>query len=1400
MECAEAYLPIDRRFALASNTTLPDTTSGAALFADISGFTPMTEALVRHLGPRRGAEELTLLLNRVYDALIADVHRYRGSVISFAGDAITCWLDQDNGLRATACGLAMQHTMQQFASFTIASDETMSLAMKAAVAVGPVRRFLVGDPNIQYVEVLAGNTLDQMASAEKHADKGDVVVTPATARALGDMLSIVEWRGEPPDNGYAVVNGLTVPVAIDPWPQLQHALSIEQIRPWILPPVYDRLLHGQQFLAELRPGVPMFLRFQGIDYDNDPDAGTKLNIYIRWVQQVLARYGGYMLQLIMGDKGSYMCAGFGAPVAHENDPERAVAAALELRTPPHESQTYIESVQIGMTQGGLRTGAYGSSARHVYGIHGDEVNLAARLMSYAEPGNIVVSSRIVEHTQHYFEFATKDAIRVKGKSVPIEIAYALGRKQPTQKQLVSLTHNPLVGREKELAEIGKVLSTVLTGHGHSVGLEGVAGIGKSHLVAEFIRRASQRGLQVFVGASQSTSQGIAYAPWRQIFRAFFALEDEPQTDGTNAGINNQIAQVTMMVQHMNADWVLRLPILGDLLDLPIPDNPTTAAFDARLRQEVLFALVVDIMQTWTEDMPLLLVLEDVHWMDEASYGLTLAMSRALHHMPVLLLLVHRPPLREHIERAGGMVGLLHELADMPNYHALSLNELSPDAAAGLVKNRVQGTVCPSALSLILSRTQGNPFFLEELVDTLRESKKLVLNDAGIWTFAESVMATLHEAGCLVEDEQGLWQLVPDAQIPTDALGIPDSVHSIVLSRIDRLPEEYTLTLKVASVIGHIFELDILARSHPSTPDRTTLSAQIETFEERDFARLETPDPRVSYIFKHNITREVVYETLLQSQRQMLHQAVGDTLEQIHPDAVEQLAYHYSRTDIRDKALLYLDKAASKARHDYANETALRYYQQALELEVRWQWQQAVVEILHMMGLREDELAALHLLENTDDVPEFVVAYLWGRYYEAISDYPQAHSTTERALATSRTQQNRMNEVLCLGQLGMIARRQGDYERSQSWYMQAMEHIQIRETHAGGLSPETTHAFAQVLKGLGSAYTQQSKFDEARKHYELALLLNQSSGNRQGEADVLNSLGVLADEQGNLADAETWYQQALDIRRAIGERAAEGGSLLNLAIVLCYRGYYMQARDYLLDALTIQQNTGNLWEEVNVYNVLGILYRIIGDLAQAEHYLQRGLAVSQAIGDESGQAYILSNMGAVLRDRGDLQQAEATLNTALDLVREQGDMWMVADVLSFLATVSVLAGDYPQAVARAEEALTIQRNLDMLTNTIVNLSTLATASLRLGLCEEALAYARQAIDLLDSKGGEGMETPQYDYCACSHVFAACGDTEAAHQAHAAARRLVMERGERLTDPVLRRSYLEQVAVNRQIVTA
>jgi tetratricopeptide (TPR) repeat protein/class 3 adenylate cyclase len=1141
----------------------------------------------------------------------------------------------------------------------------------------------------------------------------------------------------------------------------------------------------------------MFVRFGGIDYDNDSDAGALLDTYIRWVQGVLAHYEGFLIQLTIGDKGSYLYAAFGAPIAHDDDASRAVAAALDLQGPPAALQ-FIQPVQIGLSRGRMRAGAYGGMTRRTYGALGDEVNMAARLMAKAEPGQILVSQRIADAIAPHYQLAAVGLVQVKGKQAPVSVSIVLGRQQPGFQQAVTRFASPLVGRDSEIARLDRVLDDAQAGSGQVLRLQGGAGIGKSRLAAAFSARAASRGMQVAVGACQSSRQDSSYAPWRQVFRTLFGLESAGDWDievgapGTRpdppAPIADPIAHIEARVAQVNPDWLLRLPLLGDLLALPIPDNPTTAAFEPRLRQVALFALAVDLLQAWARAGPLLVLIEDAHWMDESSRGLLLSLARVIARAPIALALVQRPPLRE--DRP-----LLPELNRLPYHQQIVLGELEPEGVAALVATRLGGQPDPLTLDLVLAQAQGHPFFTEELVHTLNELSRLQRQQDGTWTLSAATIRALRDAKCLVKDTaRGTWALAPTAQLVVANLGIPDSVHGVVLSRIDRLPEEHKLTLKVASVIGHMFGYDVLAHAHPTQPDQDALLDQIDLLEDRDFARMELPPPQLTYSFKHSITQEVTYTTLLEAQQRELHLAVGVILEAMQPEAVETLAYHYHRSGVRDKLLFYLDQAARKAQREYANETALSYYQEALALEERWEWRKGQVEILHILGQREEEQDALRALETALHAPTFDVAYLWGQYHEAVGDYEAARAAVEQALAASRAQRDKIGEMRCLAQLGLIVRRQGDYERAKGWYMEALALFQSEET----CSAEEAQALAKVLNGLGIVHREQGNFEQAGRCYEQAMKASRSNGDRKTEAEALNGLGVTAYYQRNFAEALNYHRAALEIRRTIGDRVGEGTSLFNIAIAIRDSGDYGQAQEYLLAALAIHQATGHRWEEVNVWNDLGILYQELGDLTEAQECLQRGLLLSQEIGDLAGQMYLLSNFGVTKRDQGDLDTAEKLLADGLKLAHKQDDTYQQSFFLSYISTVSLRAGRFDQAIGQANAALTMRRELGLRLWTTADLTTLAAAWLSLADLGQALDYARQALTLLNECGGQGPESPQQDYFICYQVLSAAGQAQNAEAALRAAYNLIMERAQKIHDSELRQSFLERVSINQQIM--
>ncbi|HYF64320.1 MAG TPA: tetratricopeptide repeat protein, partial [Herpetosiphonaceae bacterium] len=601
------------------------------------------------------------------------------------------------------------------------------------------------------------------------------------------------------------------------------------------------------------------------------------------------------------------------------------------------------------------------------------------------------------------------------------------------------------------------------------------------------------------------------------------------------------------------------------------------------------------------------------------------------------------------------------------------------------------------------------------------------------------------------------------------------------------------TLKVASTIGHVFDFDILRQAHPLRLDAAVLREQIDLLEAYNFAIRELPGPQLSYTFKHNIIQEVAYETLLETQQQELHSAVGAALQRLYPDSVEQLAHHYGRSGQRHQALRYLELAARKAQRAYANETALGYYARALAMEERWEWRKGQIEILHLLGRRSEQFAALRVLGRTRGAPIAEVAFQSGLYYQATSDYVQAGAYMARALESYRKTDNRIGEMLALRELGMIARAQGEYAAARKWYGEGL--LASQQRPAG--SDEEKYALAQILIGLGTIMRQQSDFAAAREHYGHALRVYRETGNRWGEAKVLNALGGIDYYQRLFFEAKEHYAAALAIFRSIGDRSQESISVYNLGLVSQEVGEYANAEQYLTDALEVQQLVGNRSEEVNVWNILGTLYHQMGDLAEARRCLEKALGLSRQIGTKVGEAYVLANLGTLHCDANDFEQAADSFTQGLSMARVQNDQVLISHFLSHFGILMLRREQFKEAGDYARQAWDLRQKLSLEMWTTADLATLALAALAQDDRDQARGYAEQAMELLATYREQGLESPVRDYWVCSRVYAGLGQADQAESAFANAYDLVMLQAARMPD-ARREIFLHQHPLHQTIV--
>ena len=1382
-----AYLPQDRRRAWLLGQDLPTRCSGAALFSDITGFTQLTELLAQASGQRHGVDELARRINAVHQVLVGEVERWRGSVIAFAGDGMTCWFD-DNAepvgpggaatRRAVGCAAAMQRAMGGFPE----------LSIKIGIGAGAALRLAVGAPDIQRIDLLAGATVARAVAAENLADAGEVVLDEPAAAALNpdergvrresaQGATLYLWRPDAApaaasavDRGPSAANPAPPPERVD---EPAASLGAEQLRPWMLPFVFEReTTSGGLFATNLRPATALFVHV-ALGLGDGPEEAQALDEMVAHVQRALRPFGGVLLEVSVDAQGTCLYGNFGAAHVHEDDPQRALRAALALRA--QFAGLGIEA-SMGLASGTLCVGGYGGASRRSFGAIGDAVNAAARLMSLARAGEVLVAGRVRQPlADEEFTFEARPPIAVKGKAEPIAVFAATGlqrrRSVRLQEPVATL---PMVGREAETSLLAAATRAALAGRGQVVRIVGEAGMGKSRLLAEGVRIARRAGLVGCGGACRLDGLRTPYQVWQGIWTAFFDLDPAlPQRRLRQAA---EAAVQRLAPEHAEA-W----PLLGAVLGQVWPDTLLSAALQPRDRKSLLHTLLLRCVHTAAAEAAedgagLLLVLEDLHAADPLSLELLHELARGIESLPLLVITAER--------RAQGETDPLATLAlaqriELRGLAATDVEHIVRAKLAQRFPERV-GPVPRELLDRIAARAQGNPFYVEELLDYLHD--------------------------------RGLDPRRPDAVL---SLELPSSLHSLVLSRMDRLPATQQNTIKAASVIGREFTVDELHGYCPGLGSPERIAADLAELGRLGFtpAAAEPTDTSGNgrHLFRHLVTQEVAYESIGLDTRARLHGQFAHHLEQQHPGGATPaalaplLAHHCVRAERaigRDKACHYLELAGMQAAARFANDEALAHFAKALQ----WLPEDAAAArsavLVQRQGLFDligrhdaqrddlDELARLAAVLPAPALHRARAATLraqleieLGRYaasraearaaIELLDAEPALDGTAaapvrldamlqeaqvmlhtgeaaaarpllDRVLAMARAHGLAAAEVAALSRIGHVHWHLGDFEQAGRWFDQALS-----LARAGS----DLRLQLNLLNSLGVVAKSRSRFTEAAGHYEAALQMARRIGDRSGEAMLLNNLGSACLAAGNFHDAGLHSQHAARIFAETGETVLHGVALGNCAESQRELGQPERALVLCEQALALLRASGSRPGEALMLENLGLAEAAALRFGAAEQRLREAVQIARDIGAPAREASALLHLGQVLCASGQPEAAAGPLAQAEAIAPALGDQGLVLELAAAQAQWRLSSGE-AAAVDRLEPLLA---------------------------------------QLLGSSGGgesspaAGGSLPLALYATALRVLRACGDPRAA-ALQALSRRELAERARRIPDEATRRSFL------------
>jgi class 3 adenylate cyclase/tetratricopeptide (TPR) repeat protein len=1229
---------------------------GSVLFADLSGFTALSE---KHssLG-KQGAEEVSAIINNLFGAMLEEIHRYRGGLLKFGGDAITAFfdaasLDEQHAGLACRAALAMQARMVEFAALETRAG-TFQLRLRIGVHSGRVFAAQVGD--VEHVElVVTGRNINRVALAQEIADPDEVVVSNATLALLDGAAA------EERQSGFHLLRAAP---QIDPPPPatrwgrkiglgdmedlLTLAGQIDALRPYLprgLPRRFLASADGGAEAGEFRPVTVLFANFfpfsQAIDILGDAAdiAAHVLNAYYRRAQEVVHRYGGIVNKVDMYTFGDKLMALFGAPSAHEDDPVRAVRAALDLRAALTEANTEIDALlrpqahlfaidspflrqRIGINTGQVFAGQVGSASRHEYTVMGQHVNLAARLMSTAEEGAIVLSPGTRRAVERHIALRDLPPVKLKGIAEPVPIAEALHPFEVALELRRGLNRAPLVGRDAEMARLVEEARAAFGGSGRVVALVGEAGVGKSRLIEDvlqqLVRLSGRREIRPFFPYSaecQSYDQNTPYAVVRELLRQFLNLS----LAGSPA---DEAATLNRRVDELAPDLARFTPLLGDILGLALDDTSLTAALTPQQRHDRAQELIEALLLAEAQRQPLLLLIDDLHWGDASSLDMLARLARAAERGPLLILLGYRldPPIAEP----------WRELAHCAR---LEIRELAPAGSIELVRALLRSEP-PSELSALIEKAQGNPFFVEEVVRSLIDSGAL-------------------------EQRAGVWQLTRKL----DEAAVPDSIEGVITARLDRLEERSREVLQVASVIGRRFHYPVLSGVVPA---RDGLGDRLRWLAEADLILSDEIEREIAFLFKHALTRDVAYESILYARRRDLHRRVAQQIEQLHPDRLDEqlalLARHYLLAEEYDPAFDYHLRAGRQAQASYANREAITLYERALQiaqrLEPRTENQEPnadrsssqVIELHERLGVvyaligeydaaLERYRTALALLGRRPDatLDERVrLHYHIARVYEKRAEFETAFEWVERAMALAGDAQSR-ELVRCLLLGAGLHLRQGRNNQTLEWGERALHLAE----QLGSLRNQ-----AEAFMQLGSAYSNLGDNTRAFELTSRSLQLYEQAQDLTRLADVRNNLAIIAQALGRMAEARAHFEAGAEIKQAIGDVYHQGMIANNLGDLLKLQGDLDEAIARFAEGLAIYERIGSLYMTGVLQMNLGATYLLRGDLDIAEGHLGRSAELFEQVGAEDFLPELERYLAALHLGRGDMAKARLACEMSL----------------------------------------------------------------------------------------------------------------------------------------------------------
>jgi predicted ATPase/class 3 adenylate cyclase len=988
------------------------------------------------------------------------------------------------------------------------------------------------------------------------------------------------------------------------------------------------------------------------------------------MNRVIEKFDGTIDKFI----GDCCMALFGAPIAHEDDPERAIRAALEIRAGIRrigEEEGHPLDLSVGINTGEVVVKSFGDETRADYSALGDAVNLASRLQGKAERGDVLVSKAVWARTRSLFEWRDVEPFMVKGKSMPITAFVAVSESARFAKEVQLRERVEMVdcvGRQTEIETLLANWRGVRRGRRRVALIEGEAGVGKSRLVYEFFRgveRESGEPPRSFTGRCLSFGQHMAHLPMIEMVKEFADIGEGDSAEEVRGKIHETVGRLAEGAGDAlkKADKGRMIQALEFLMALRQTTNPLMK-LEAKERQRVIFEAIGGLIRLVSLEGPFVLVLEDLHWADASSLEL---IDHLLEHggtdVPVLVLLLSRP-------ESG------HTFPLPDDSTRISLSELDEQLSAELLRRLCGLDILPVDLETrILSKTEGNPFYVEEIVLDLKEQ------------------------GLLVERE-GTWRLEGDPR----KLEIPETVQGVILARLDRLAVQIRRVLQCASVIGHSFQHRVLTQVsevHEQLEQMLTELVDVEYIFEKSAL------PELIYLFRHVVTQEVTYHTLLKRRRGHFHGRVAEAIELIFADRTEEhleiLAHHWHLSGNLPKSRHYLREAGCKCQRMYANEAAIDLYTKLLGVLDR-----SEIDESERLQMRAETLRELGLLKMI------------------IGDHPGSADDLREAIRLAGEEESLEDLRARLSMnLSQVLRLMGEMTEAASALRLAQEIFSDRGDRG---------MVRACRQALGVIAQIQGDYDTALEEFQAYLrALDTDDGNLHraylGHANV----GIIQMLRGNMRSAKSHLEQALALAQEGRDRRAMAESHHNLSLVSLRQGRCDEAKSHSIEAYRLAHEIGFQRVQLACDITMGELYNFTGECPAAIHHCRRAVDFAAEHQHADVMATARGNWARALLNRGDVDEAIAMAAQALSEARQYRDHTAQVNALLVQAEAHLSRGKALAAIKASREALRLLDEHGDEDNRPQTLRVLAEALAAAGQTGEVGKLLRAALKAAEEKG-------------------------------------------------------------------